>query len=65
MPEEFEPRENDHLVEPMFEALRKPADDEETTRGARGLLWFFVLAVVVIVGSVIVALRACGAGANP
>ncbi len=66
MSREFRPRENDHLVEPMFEALReRPEESEDRGRRVPRLRWAAILLVAVVALVVIVALRGCGAGEIP
>lgn len=63
MSKEFRPRENDHLVEPMFEALREqPANAADGGRSAHPWRWVALLLVCAIALVVIVALRGCGVG---
>jgi len=53
MDEGYEPREDDHLVEPMFEALRPhvhPPEMERPSRGDRVVIWTFPFAALVAGG---------------
>jgi hypothetical protein len=49
MSEDFRPRKNDHLLEPMFEALGGPVAEEEPGSSGVGALRIF-LSILLLMG---------------
>jgi len=59
---EFRPRENDHLVEPMFEALREPQEEERPRWSPRSWLLVLLLALIALIVMAVAAALPGGDG---